>query len=150
MGASLSQLHAHNGTLSGRAASNKAMSPHVVVRSQGGLQTRQRQQQQHAWWKEDSVYQIYPASFKDSTGSGTGDLKGIISKTDYLQSLGVDIVWLSPIFESPQVDMVSCTRDFPSILLPCTPLTDCLARATILATTTRSIPGMVLLRTSTC
>lgn len=98
------------------------MSPHVVVRSQGGLQTQQRHQQ-HAWWKEDSVYQIYPASFKDSTGSGTGDLKGIISKTDYLQSLGVDIIWLSPIFESPQVDMVSCTGDFPSILLHCIPLT---------------------------
>lgn len=59
-----------------------------------------------AWWKEGSVYQIYPASFKDSTGSGTGDLKGIISEVDYLKSLGVDIVWLSPIFESPQIDMV--------------------------------------------
>lgn len=59
-----------------------------------------------AWWKEGSVYQIYPASFKDSTGSGIGDLRGIISKVDYLKLLGVDIVWLSPIFESPQVDMV--------------------------------------------
>lgn len=59
-----------------------------------------------AWWKENSVYQIYPASFKDSTGSGTGDLKGIISELDYLKLLGVDIVWLSPIFESPQIDMV--------------------------------------------
>lgn len=52
------------------------------------------------------MYQIYPASFKDSTGSGTGDLKGIISEVDYLKSLGVDIIWLSPIFESPQIDMV--------------------------------------------
>lgn len=59
------------------------------------------------WWKEDTVYQIYPASFKDSTGSGVGDLKGIISKVDYLKSLGVDIIWLSPIFESPQIDMAS-------------------------------------------
>lgn len=59
-----------------------------------------------AWWKEGSVYQIYPASFKDSTGSGVGDLKGIISKVDYLESLGVDFIWLSPIFESPQIDMV--------------------------------------------
>lgn len=53
------------------------------------------------------MYQIWPASFKDSTGSGTGDLKGVISKVDYLKKLGVDVVWLSPIFESPQVDMVS-------------------------------------------
>lgn len=59
-----------------------------------------------ASWKEASVYQIYPASFKDSTASGTGDLQGVISKVDYLHSLGVDIIWLSPICESPQVDMV--------------------------------------------
>lgn len=59
------------------------------------------------WWKESSVYQIYPASFKDSTGTGVGDLKGITSEVDYLKDLGVDIVWLSPIFESPQIDMVS-------------------------------------------
>ncbi|GLI81055.1 hypothetical protein PoHVEF18_009424 [Penicillium ochrochloron] len=58
-----------------------------------------------ASWKEASVYQIWPASFKDSTGSGTGDLNGVISKVDYLKKLGVDVVWLSPIFESPQVDM---------------------------------------------
>jgi 1,4-alpha-glucan branching enzyme len=62
-----------------------------------------------ASWKEASVYQIWPASFKDSTGSGTGDLKGVISKVDYLKKLGVDVVWLSPIFESPQVDMVCFT-----------------------------------------
>ena len=63
-------------------------------------------QQHRAWWKESSVYQVYPASFQDSTGSGVGDLKGIISRVDYLKNLGVDIVWLSPIFESPQIDMV--------------------------------------------
>jgi glycosidase len=63
-------------------------------------------QQHRAWWKESSVYQIYPSSFQDSTGSGVGDLKGVISRVDYLKELGVDIVWLSPIFESPQVDMV--------------------------------------------
>ncbi|KAF4121360.1 oligo-1,6-glucosidase, partial [Geosmithia morbida] len=60
---------------------------------------------QRAWWKESSVYQVYPASFQDSNGDGLGDLKGIISRVDYLKNLGVDIVWLSPIFESPQVDM---------------------------------------------
>lgn len=66
---------------------------------------------QRAWWKEGSVYQVYPASFQDSTGSGVGDLKGIISRIDYLKELGVDIVWLSPIFKSPQHDMVrACHR----------------------------------------
>lgn len=62
--------------------------------------------QLRTWWKESSVYQIYPASFQDSTGSGTGDLKGIISRVDYLRDLGIDVVWLSPIFKSPQIDMV--------------------------------------------
>ncbi|CEJ59613.1 hypothetical protein PMG11_08230 [Penicillium brasilianum] len=73
------------------------MSPHQV---QDLLNEARR-----ASWKEASVYQIWPASFKDSTGSGTGDLKGVISKVDYLKKLGIDVVWLSPIFESPQVDM---------------------------------------------
>lgn len=50
----------------------------------------------HRWWKESVVYQIYPSSFKDSNGDGWGDLKGIISKLDYLKDLGIDIVWLSP------------------------------------------------------
>lgn len=57
------------------------------------------------WWKDGVVYQIYPASFKDSNGDGLGDIPGIISKMDHLQDLGVDIVWVSPMFESPQVDM---------------------------------------------
>jgi glycosidase len=61
--------------------------------------------QHRAWWKEASVYQIYPASFKDSNNDGIGDLPGIISKMDYLKKLGVDVVWLSPILQSPQVDM---------------------------------------------
>ena len=50
-----------------------------------------------AWWKEEVIYQIYPRSFKDSNGDGIGDLRGIISKLDYLKDLGVDIIWLSPI-----------------------------------------------------
>jgi oligo-1,6-glucosidase len=56
------------------------------------------------WWKEAVVYQIYPRSFKDSNGDGVGDLKGIISKLDYIKSLGVDVIWLNPIFESPNAD----------------------------------------------
>ena len=57
-----------------------------------------------AWWKEAVVYQIYPRSFLDTTGDGIGDLKGITLKLDYLKSLGVDVLWLSPIFASPDDD----------------------------------------------
>ncbi|MBL7862660.1 MAG: alpha-glucosidase [Cyclobacteriaceae bacterium] len=57
-----------------------------------------------AWWKEAIVYQIYPRSFKDSNGDGIGDLRGIIEKLDYIESLGVDAVWLNPIFRSPNDD----------------------------------------------
>ncbi|MFC6276259.1 alpha,alpha-phosphotrehalase [Psittacicella hinzii] len=57
-----------------------------------------------AWWQNGVIYQIYPKSFKDSTGSGTGDLQGIISKLDYLHKLGIDAIWLTPIYVSPQVD----------------------------------------------
>ncbi|VUC27828.1 unnamed protein product [Clonostachys rosea] len=75
-------------------------------------------QQSRAWWKESSVYQVYPASFQDSNGSGVGDLKGIISRVDYLKNLGVDIVWLSPIFDSPQIDMGYDISDYKKIYPP--------------------------------
>ncbi|PHH93138.1 hypothetical protein CDD83_1 [Cordyceps sp. RAO-2017] len=71
--------------------------------------------QPRTWWKESSVYQIWPASFQDSTGSGVGDLDGIISRVDYLKDLGVDVVWLSPIFKSPQVDMGYDVSDYRAI-----------------------------------
>ena len=57
-----------------------------------------------AWWKEAVIYQIYPRSFKDSDSDGVGDLKGIISKLDYIKSLGVDAIWLNPIYQSPNYD----------------------------------------------
>jgi oligo-1,6-glucosidase len=56
------------------------------------------------WWKEAIVYQLYPRSFKDSNGDGVGDIKGIISKLDYLKDLGIDAVWLNPIYTSPNDD----------------------------------------------
>ena len=56
------------------------------------------------WWKESVVYQIYPKSFKDSNGDGVGDIRGIIQKLDYLKELGVDVLWISPMLESPQDD----------------------------------------------
>ncbi|NLN65590.1 MAG: hypothetical protein GX144_09335 [Clostridiaceae bacterium] len=56
------------------------------------------------WWKEAVVYQIYPRSFCDTNGDGIGDIPGIISKLDYLKALGIDVIWLSPIYGSPNVD----------------------------------------------
>ena len=56
------------------------------------------------WWKESVVYQIYPKSFKDSNGDGIGDIRGIIQKLDYLKELGVNVLWISPMLESPQDD----------------------------------------------
>jgi oligo-1,6-glucosidase len=70
------------------------------------------------WWQTASVYQIYPASFKDSNSDGLGDLKGIISKVDYLKSLNVDAVWLSPCYQSPQVDMGYDISDYRVIHEP--------------------------------
>ncbi|QYA27200.1 alpha-glucosidase [Gramella sp. MT6] len=59
---------------------------------------------QKKWWKEAVIYQIYPRSFKDTDGDGVGDLKGIIEKLDYIESLGVNMVWLNPIYSSPNAD----------------------------------------------
>ncbi|MEH7226222.1 alpha,alpha-phosphotrehalase [Bacillus sp. JJ1566] len=56
------------------------------------------------WWKKSVVYQIYPKSFNDTTGNGVGDLQGIIEKLDYLKALGIDVIWLTPIYKSPQRD----------------------------------------------
>jgi oligo-1,6-glucosidase len=71
---------------------------------------------EHKWWKEAVIYQIYPRSFKDSDGDGIGDLKGIISKLDYVKSLGIDVVWLNPIFASPNEDNGYDVSDYRSIM----------------------------------
>lgn len=68
------------------------------------------------WWKEAVVYQIYPRSFKDSNGDGIGDLRGIISKLDYLKELGVDVVWLSPVYKSPNDDNGYDISDYRAIM----------------------------------
>ncbi len=68
------------------------------------------------WWKEQVVYQIYPRSFKDSNGDGIGDLRGIISKIDYLKELGIDIVWLSPHYDSPNADNGYDIRDYYKVM----------------------------------
>lgn len=68
-----------------------------------------------SWWKETTVYQVYPSSFQDSNGDGIGDLPGITSRLDYIKSLGVDAIWLSPCFDSPQVDMGYDISDYKKI-----------------------------------
>lgn len=68
------------------------------------------------WWKEAVVYQIYPRSFKDSNGDGIGDLPGIINKLDYIKSLGVDVMWLCPIYDSPNDDNGYDVSDYRKIM----------------------------------
>lgn len=68
------------------------------------------------WWKESVVYQIYPRSFCDSNGDGIGDLNGITSKLDYLKELGVDVIWLSPVYKSPNDDNGYDISDYQDIM----------------------------------
>ena len=72
--------------------------------------------QHRAWWKEGIIYQIYPRSFKDTTGNGVGDLRGIIEKLDYIASLGVTMVWMNPIYESPNDDNGYDISDYRAIM----------------------------------
>src|SRR6266704_3554771 len=67
------------------------------------------------WWERGIIYQIYPRSFMDSNGDGIGDLSGIRSKLDYLQWLGVDAIWISPIFPSPMADFGYDVSDYVNI-----------------------------------
>lgn len=76
------------------------------------------------WWKNGTVYQIYPSSFKDSNGDGIGDLPGIISRLDYIKSLGVDIIWLCPMYESPHVDNGYDVANYEGIHAPYGTLAD--------------------------
>lgn len=71
--------------------------------------------EQHPWWKSTTIYQIYPRSFFDTNGDGIGDIEGIIQKLDYLQDLGVETLWISPFFKSPQVDFGYDISDYCSI-----------------------------------
>lgn len=68
------------------------------------------------WWKESVVYQIYPRSFNDSNGDGIGDLNGITEKLDYLKELGIDVIWLSPVYESPNDDNGYDISDYQAIM----------------------------------
>lgn len=69
----------------------------------------------YTWWKDATIYQIWPASYKDSNGDGIGDIPGIISKLDYIKKLGADVIWLSPMYDSPQDDMGYDISDYNAI-----------------------------------
>jgi len=75
-----------------------------------------KSEEKNTVWKEGILYQIYPQSFKDTNDDGFGDFKGVIEKLDYIQSLGVDIVWMNPFFESPMVDNGYDVSDYRAIL----------------------------------
>lgn len=68
------------------------------------------------WWKEAVVYQVYPRSFKDSNGDGVGDLNGMIEKLDYLQELGIDVIWICPMYKSPNIDNGYDISDYHEIM----------------------------------
>ncbi|HTF81622.1 MAG TPA: alpha-amylase family glycosyl hydrolase, partial [Cytophagales bacterium] len=67
------------------------------------------------WWKKGIIYQVYPRSYKDNNNDGVGDLRGILDKLDYIQGLGIDALWLSPIFPSPMADFGYDISDYKGI-----------------------------------
>ena len=71
---------------------------------------------QKSWWQEAAVYQIYPRSFQDSNNDGIGDLQGIISRLDYIKNLGVDVIWLCPVYQSPNYDNGYDISDYQDIM----------------------------------
>lgn len=72
--------------------------------------------EERKWWKESVVYQIYPRSFQDSDGDGIGDLRGVISRLDYLKDLGIDVIWMSPVYQSPNDDNGYDISDYQAIM----------------------------------
>jgi len=77
--------------------------------------TKRGEEVEKKWWHNAVVYQIYPRSFMDSNGDGIGDLAGIISKLDYLQQLGINLIWLSPVYRSPMDDNGYDISDYEDI-----------------------------------
>src|SRR6476620_6518662 len=80
-----------------------------------GMQ-KERMTMNKTWWKEAVAYQVYPRSFMDSNGDGIGDLQGIIAKLDYLKDLGIDVIWLCPMYKSPNDDNGYDISDYQDIM----------------------------------
>ncbi len=87
----------------------------VIFLQTVSAQTKAVDAEGHPWWKHAVFYEIYPRSFADSNNNGIGDLKGITSKMDYLQGLGVDAIWISPMYPSPQVDFGYDVSDYENV-----------------------------------
>src|SRR5438309_11214739 len=79
------------------------------------MQPVEKVEKDHVWWQRGIIYQIYPRSFMGSTGDGTGDLPGITARLDYLARLGVDAIWISPIFPSPMADFGYDVADYTDV-----------------------------------
>ena len=86
-----------------------------LIATRGRAQTNSVDAEGHAWWQHAVFYEVYPRSFADSDNNGIGDLKGITSKLDYLKELGVDAIWITPCFPSPQVDFGYDVSDYEAI-----------------------------------
>jgi oligo-1,6-glucosidase len=87
-----------------------------LLNSEEDTPSKSSQEVERTWWKQTVFYQIYPRSFQDSNGDGVGDLPGIIKRLDYLKELGIDAIWLSPIYDSPNDDNGYDIRDYYSIM----------------------------------
>ena len=81
----------------------------LQLRNKGGTEMEEK------WWQSSVVYQIYPRSFYDSNQDGIGDIPGIIEKLDYLAELGIDVIWLNPVFQSPNVDNGYDISDYEAV-----------------------------------
>src|SRR6266851_6897036 len=88
---------------------------HLVAPGKLKSSEMQANEKDHAWWQRGIIYQIYPRSFMDSNGDGTGDLPGITLRLDYLARLGVDAIWISPIFPSPMADFGYDVADYTGV-----------------------------------
>jgi len=88
----------------------------TILNDQNELPREDKSPEKHAWWKEAVIYQIYPRSFKDSNGDGIGDIKGIMEKLDYLKELGINAIWLCPVYDSPNDDNGYDIRDYRKIM----------------------------------
>lgn len=85
------------------------------MKQENDLFRRKGETMENKWWKSAVIYQIYPKSFQDSNGDGIGDIQGIIKRLDYLKQLGIDAVWISPVYRSPQVDSGYDISDYQDI-----------------------------------
>ena len=96
-------------------ASGARPAQHQITTHQQATPAGAAAESERGWWKNAVIYEVYPRSFQDSNGDGVGDLNGITSRLDYLKTLGVDAIWLTPVYPSPQVDFGYDISDYRSI-----------------------------------